>query len=243
MTGGEESYCFLQSNRCLEDDPTTRSLIFHGERETWPVRCGRSLALTCPFRENLSIEQQVPGRLVPCPFCKARHRAGTTAKSLCEEWHSAKLALKQMRDLNPSGKKFFESGTTSLPYSLDTPEVVRRLIWSRMKQAVMRRDDYSCQDCGVRFGGKRRRVFEQSLRRGQGGHAWEYLEVHHIIPRSRRGGDHPGNLKTLCPACHRKYTSELMVDLVEERRREKEQVRLIRECPDEADRPWDIGGD
>jgi hypothetical protein len=34
-----------------------------------------------------------------------------------------------------------------------------------------------------------------------------------------------------------------MVDVLEERRRERELVRLLRELPDEDDYPWDIGGD
>jgi hypothetical protein len=30
-----------------------------------------------------------------------------------------------------------------------------------------------------------------------------FLEVHHVVPRSRGGGNDPGNLVTLCSACHR----------------------------------------
>ncbi len=208
LTGGEESYCFLQSNRALGDAPLAHSLVFHGERESWPVRCDGRLASVCPFREAHLDETSGIGRLVPCPCCGSRHREGSTAKRLCEEWHSVKMVLKQMRDLRPSGKGFFESGTTSLPYSLDTPDLVRGLIWLRLKRAVMRRDGHSCQDCGADFGRSRRKVFDPGSRRGKGGYHWEYLEVHHIIPLN--GSDRisnvlnrPENFVVLCKKCHR----------------------------------------
>ena len=216
-------------------------MVFHGAEEGWPLRCGRPLAEVCPFWEGG--KQNEPEALIYCPFCKRRHRKGSTSKRLCEEWHSVKEALKKMRQEHHGPKKYLESGTKELPYSVDTPDLVRRLIWLRLKQAVLRRDRYTCQDCGARFEGSRRRTYDKGLRGGRGGYRWEYLEVHHIIPRSRQGSDHPGNLKALCPNCHRKYTSELMVDVLEERRRERELVRLLRELPDEDDYPWDIGGD
>jgi hypothetical protein len=49
-------------------------------------------------------------------------------------------------------------------------------------------------------------------------------------------------LKTLCPACHRKYTSGLMVEFVNDRRRERETIRSIRELPDEPGE-WDFRGE
>jgi len=243
LTSGEESFCFLQTNRVLSSDPTNRSLVFHGTKETWPVRCDQALLEVCPFwkdeREDAAEGAQA---MVRCPFCNRRHREGSTSKRLCEEWHSAKSVLKQMRRDHPGPKKYFEAGTKALPYARDTPDLVRRLIWLRLKQAILRRDRYSCQDCHASFDGSRRKVFDQALRGGKGGYRWEYLEVHHIIPRSRMGSDHPGNLKTLCPACHRKYTAELMVDQTEERRRERELIKLLRQLPDE-DEPWDHRGE
>ena len=219
-------------------------MVFHGAEESWPLRCDRELATICPFREaGISDEGQHQGRLVACAFCHRRHHENSTAKRLCEEWHSVKDALKRMRAEHPGEKKYYEQGTVELPYSFDTPDLVRRLIWLRLKSAILRRDGHACQDCGVAFERARRKIFDPSLRRGKGGFRWEYLEVHHIVPRSRGGSDHPGNLKTLCPSCHRKYTSELMVDVVQERRRERELLRMLRDMPDEGDHPWDFGGE
>jgi hypothetical protein len=34
-----------------------------------------------------------------------------------------------------------------------------------------------------------------------------------------------------------------MVDVVQERRRERELLRMLRDMPDEGDYPWDFGGE
>jgi hypothetical protein len=242
LTSGEESFCFLQTNRTEGTDRADRALVFHGAKEGWPARCDRALIEACPFREEESDPGGKGAALVHCPHCKRRHREGSTSKRLCEEWHSVKSALKGMREDHPGPRKYFEAGTRALPYSIDTPDLVRRLICLRLKQAVLRRDRHTCQDCQANFASSRRKVFDHTLRKGKGGYRWEYLEVHHIIPRSRLGSDHPGNLKTLCPACHRKYTSELMIDYVEERRRERELIRWLQELPEE-DETWDHRGE
>jgi len=146
--------------------------------------------------------------MVPCPFCRRRHRDGSTSQQLCEAWSLSKAVLKRLRETRKEGERFFAEGTRELPYPEHTSEMVRRLVWDRMKAAVLRRDRYCCQECGEDFGKRRRKVFDRSLRRGRGGYCWESLEVHHIIPRAQGGSDHPGNLKTLCPACHLAYTIE-----------------------------------
>jgi 5-methylcytosine-specific restriction protein A len=162
---------------------------------------------------------------------------------MCVAWYGVKSALKDLRETLPPGKRYYPAGTTALPYSIDTPDLVRSLLWPGIKSAVLRRDAYTCQDCGDAFGHPRRKVFDPSAMKGRGGYRWESLEVHHIIPRYLRGSDHPGNLKTLCPACHAKYTQAQLPDFTEVTRRQKETVRLLREAPDEPDYPWDVGGD
>jgi len=180
--------------------------------------------------------------LVRCPCCKRRHRNGSTAKRLCEDWHSVKTTLKEMRESNPGGRKYFEVGTTLLPYRPDTPGLVRQLIWMRLKGAIARRDAYTCQDCGEVFGRIRRKSFDRGLKAGRGGYRWESLEVHHIIPRSRGGSDHPGNLKTLCPRCHRGHTSDLRNTSTEARRREREVLSRMQRCEDDES-DWDAPTD
>ena len=40
------------------------------------------------------------------------------------------------------------------------------------------------------------------------------LEVHHIVPVAKGGGDEPENLVTLCKECHKKRHKELRADEV-----------------------------
>jgi 5-methylcytosine-specific restriction endonuclease McrA len=52
--------------------------------------------------------------------------------------------------------------------------------YRRLRQLVLKRDHWRCQFCGCIAG----------------------LEVHHVIPRGRLGGDYEENLITLCGHCH-----------------------------------------
>jgi 5-methylcytosine-specific restriction protein A len=189
----------------------------------------------CPFRASARKEEG-KGELAPCAFCHRRHRPGSTAKRICEDWSSVKSVLKEMRGRRPP-VRYFEEGTTLLPYRPDTPGLVRQLIWPRLKSAILRRDRYTCQDCGADFGGAGRKVYDAGAKRGRGGYRWERLEVHHVIPRSRGGSDHPGNLKTLCPECHRAYTDRLRDDARSARRRESDLLAAMSELDDESG--WD----
>ncbi|WP_187120181.1 HNH endonuclease [Methanomassiliicoccus luminyensis] len=233
-----ESYCWLGTNRLVGEGEA--ALVFHGSSETRPIMCDAELADACPWREWDGDAVRLP--TVPCPCCGRRHRAGSNSQRLCEEWHSAKEVLKRMRQELPEGSRYYPEGTTQLPYSDDTPDLIRRLIWTKLKTAVLRRDRYRCQDCGEDFKARRRKVYDASLRRGRGGYRWESLEVHHIIARSSGGSDHPGNLKTLCPRCHREYTAEQAVKRTAEGRIRREELCRLAEAgysDDAVDDPRD----
>ena len=53
-------------------------------------------------------------------------------------------------------------------------------LYERLRQQVLRRDDWRCQNCGTRSN----------------------LEVHHKAFRSQAGDDSDENLITLCVTCH-----------------------------------------
>lgn len=209
----KESFCWRETTRTSEE----RKMLMFRERDgDGPVRCDPLLAEACPFREWN--ERPDRPRMVPCPHCHRRHREGSNSQMLCEAWSSTKKELARLRRERPEGHRYYEEGTTELAYDEHTTALVRRLVWQRLQSAVLRRDRYRCQDCGVDFQGRRRKVFDPQMNGGRGGYRWESLEVHHIVARAKGGSDHPGNLKTLCPTCHRAYTKELVTDLVEERR-------------------------
>jgi len=55
--------------------------------------------------------------------------------------------------------------------------------WVNIREAVLRRDNYKCVECGTLC-----RASE--------------ADVHHLLPRSAEGTDEPSNLVTLCDGCH-----------------------------------------
>ncbi len=62
--------------------------------------------------------------------------------------------------------------------------------WNNLREYIMERDNFTCQDCG-KFG----------MLKG--------MAVHHIKPLYQGGDNNPDNLITLCNRCHRlkhKYT-------------------------------------
>jgi 5-methylcytosine-specific restriction endonuclease McrA len=234
LTSAESSYCVMKSKRMADAENCIPALVFHGTDESRPVLCGPELAAVCPFRGGA--DRPAKKAMVQCPHCGHRHRPDSNSRMICEAWSSTKTALKQMRADLPGLRKYYIAGTKQLPYAEDTTDLVRRVLWPRIKSAVLRRDRYICQDCGVNFERGRIKVYDPTLRHGRGGNRYESLEVHHIIPRSRGGSDHPGNLKTLCPACHRRYTNELITDIASEVRHDRQVSAIIAEC-----RERDIG--
>ena len=140
-----------------------------------------------------------------CPYCKKRHYAGSGEQKLCKEKHNVNEAFTELRKEFSQPPKYYPDGTRKPIYSDWTEDWIRVYLWRNIRQRILRRDKYTCQDCGAEFGKSSRKVYDPSLRHGKGGYKKESLEVHHIIPRSLGGSDHPGNLKTLCPDCHKKY--------------------------------------
>jgi ATP-dependent DNA helicase RecQ len=62
--------------------------------------------------------------------------------------------------------------------------------WANIREAVLRRDNYKCVECGTPC------------------HSAE-ADVHHLLPRSAGGTDEPSNLVTLCDGCHAAHHPKL----------------------------------
>ncbi|WP_081633076.1 HNH endonuclease [Candidatus Methanomassiliicoccus intestinalis] len=185
-----ESHCGL-----LDDDGTYKMTKETG----MPIFCTKEVLRKCPYR-NGEIRT-----LEFCPYCKKRHYAGSGEQKLCKEKHNVNEAFTELRKEFSQPPKYYPDGTRKPIYSDWTEDWIRVYLWRNIRQRILRRDKYTCQDCGAEFGKSSRKVYDPSLRHGKGGYKKESLEVHHIIPRSLGGSDHPGNLKTLCPDCHKKY--------------------------------------
>lgn len=59
-----------------------------------------------------------------------------------------------------------------------------RLKWADLREFVLERDNYTCQDCGKQL-------------------ADNELEVHHVVPLYSRGTNKETNLVALCHKCHK----------------------------------------
>lgn len=69
-------------------------------------------------------------------------------------------------------------------YGLQLPDVISKRASKRTRYLVLKRDNFTCQNCG----GKAPQV---------------QLEVDHVTPRSKGGDDSLRNLTTLCSDCNR----------------------------------------
>lgn len=66
--------------------------------------------------------------------------------------------------------------------------------WSTRRKEVLKRDRYTCQNCG-RKGGEINNI---------------QLHAHHIVPKSNGGTHSKSNLKTLCKDCHNAIHGDTM---------------------------------
>src|SRR5690348_796904 len=66
--------------------------------------------------------------------------------------------------------------------------------WRRIRESILRRDNFSCVECG------------KSCDRGE-------ADIHHLLPRSAGGSDEPSNLITLCDGCHAAYHPKVSAGL------------------------------
>ena len=82
----------------------------------------------------------------------------------------------------------------------------RWVTWNRGRGGysthILRRDNFTCQDCGEIHRGMNEYGVELPVSDGE-------LEVHHIEPVSEGGQDNPENLITLCKACHKERHRKL----------------------------------
>lgn len=88
------------------------------------------------------------------------------------------FAIIYRRKLKESEKRYQNTVTPpSLPKSKTALE---RELYLEIRSKILLRDHFRCQECGY----------------------YKHLEVHHIVPKSKGGGDNPENLVTLCTRCH-----------------------------------------
>lgn len=157
------------------------------------LHCDEEMSAICPFRQWAPKMKGEPARnfWIECEGCGRRHRE-EQAHQTCVSWHNF-LALYRSRETRGWRAEGTNQDFLSLDPSSELYAPVRNWLWRRIRRYIKRRDGYRCTDCGIDVKGRQ-----------------VPYEIHHILPRSRGGTEHPANLRTLCSKCHRRYTRELM---------------------------------
>ena len=102
----------------------------------------------------------------------------TIARTERGEWSAMALTVRAFFQVSSVGLTHAKLDSLARKFARrpDNPE------WQALRTYVFRRDDFTCQYCGVRGGA---------------------LECDHIVPFSRGGPSHPSNLATACMPCNR----------------------------------------
>lgn len=159
------------------------------------------MAEVCPFRQWAPKLKCEPAKKywTRCEACGRLHRE-ERAHQTCLSWHQF-LALYRSKETRGWRLQGCTEDYLTLEPTSDLYGPVRDWLWRGVRRYIKRRDGARCTDCGIDVRGRR-----------------VPYEIHHTIPRSRGGTEHPANLRTLCSKCHRKYTNELLEDNAVRRR-------------------------
>lgn len=80
-------------------------------------------------------------------------------------------------------------------------------VWQRGRDPyslrILYRDNFTCQDCGEFHAFRNKYGMTVPIDDGD-------LEVHHILPVSKGGGDEQRNFITLCKSCHKKRHKDMI---------------------------------
>jgi len=203
-----EGYCYLTTGELApSSDPKVNrwsGYVFQKAdedgifRSNNNVKCTEQLAKVCPYQVHTPLpkpEKKSPKEKVMCQHCGEMHTVGSAAIDWCNAYEYIKQNSKQPFDPEGTTEEFYPDWALELN-SVD----VKARFWQSLALRILERDGYACQDCG--------REFDHNTTQ-----RWNEVEVHHIIPRTKGGSDHPKNLKTVCAKCHRKYTDELLGEL------------------------------
>jgi hypothetical protein len=160
---------------------------------------------TCPGCQGEKFRRQWPaGVLVPCRVCgatgKHKHREGITLQNCRQHGWGHVLPWPRMGEAGQC--QVCGQALTGKQSSFCGHRHCKELHWYRLydgvnwaKRHVCVRDGASCRNCGE--------VFEGSLVPGGPVYPQPHaLELDHIVPLEKGGGENPGNLQLLCARCH-----------------------------------------
>ncbi|MDD3092203.1 MAG: HNH endonuclease [Methanoregulaceae archaeon] len=223
-------YCDSFELRMDDDDyPVIRRRIFDGEDGRF--ECDELMSNICPFREWQSRRKRFPElydrpkkQRIKCPHCGRNHFADSDARKFCEAWHKAQEIFKELKFHRMA---WLPQGSTDDPYGhkFDKYSMTGARLWLHMRYAILERDEHRCQVCKRQSdkydNGSFRDQIATARKTKWGYDHYDYLEVHHIIPKIKGGSDHPANLMTVCSSCHSRLTGRMLSNLAGTKKSEK----------------------
>ena len=161
------------------------------------------------FQVDLSPEQEARR----AALVERLHKLGATTNDKAELMLEALSALVEAREKTPRGALGGRPGVQIHVHEKEGRLTVR----TRVGERELDRADAERMKCDAIVctkGGRNKATIPPRIRRevlARDGHRCRapgcsrthFLEVHHVVPRSSGGTNHPGNLVVLCSGCHR----------------------------------------
>ena len=129
----------------------------------------------------------------PARFENRRRPAGWLTPSVRHFLESHKAAIRKIAEYVPNANISLEYARFDIQKMID-PDIEgeqyqygRLFGYQNIRAYVLYRDKYMCQLCGKKN---------------------VQFQLHHVVPKSQNGKDHPDNLITLCPECHVKVHND-----------------------------------
>ena len=151
-------------------------------------RVGYPTQKPLPLLENLISCSTNPGDVVLDPFCGCA-TACVAAEKLERRWVGIDISEKAVELVNMRLREFMGdlfhdrlvTARTDIPRRTDIDAPIP---YRKQKHVLFGRQEGRCAGCKVEF-------------------LFRIMEVDHVVPRSRGGGDNVANLQLLCPNCNR----------------------------------------
>ena len=146
---------------------------------------------------------QLKGEIWICQHCGQPYEPKRVNQKYCSEKcyklhqgranHSTRICPTCQSSFRPFAKThiYCSSSCQREQYQIIKGFKTTRYQWENLREFILERDNYTCQDCGA---------FQMDIG----------LEAHHIKPLFRCGANTPQNLISLCHKCHKKrHTKQL----------------------------------
>lgn len=192
----------LECENCHKEFKRFKSKIV-GSRQFCSKKCANEGKTICIFECELCkkifhrpvrIDQKVRFCSKKCSYQQLkieRNPINTKCDNCGKGVHRTPYLFKQQNKFYCSNECRKLGMVVYLNNTTDKQRIYSLVEWRRLRLEIIKRDHFTCQDCGI--------VPDQTRK----------LQVHHIKRRKEGGSDEPSNLTTLCFSCHKKADGRL----------------------------------